>query len=56
MDRPEKDPIQATRPSAEQQRNSLSGGRIAVTLIATVAAIAFLLYIMILVYGLAHRM
>ncbi|MBY5447426.1 hypothetical protein HFO93_29060 [Rhizobium leguminosarum] len=55
MDRPENDPIQATRTSAEQQRNSLSGGRIAVILIATVASIAFLLYTMILVYGLAHR-
>ncbi|MBY2919565.1 hypothetical protein [Rhizobium leguminosarum] len=56
MDAPEHDPIQVTRPSTEQQRNSLKGGRIAVTLIATVAVIAFLLYVTILVYGLAHRM
>lgn len=56
MDKPENDPVQATRPSTQQQRNSLKGGRIAVTLIATVAVIAFLLYVTILVYGLAHRM
>ncbi|MBY5461575.1 hypothetical protein HFO89_35635 [Rhizobium leguminosarum] len=55
MDRFENDPLQGTRPSAEQQRNSLKGGRIAVALIATVAAVAFLLYTMILVYGPAHR-
>ncbi|MBY3122113.1 hypothetical protein HFO45_32330 [Rhizobium leguminosarum] len=55
MDKPEKDPIQATRPTAKQERNSLKGGRIAVILIVTVAAIAFLLYVTILVYGLAHR-
>jgi hypothetical protein len=56
MEKPENDPIQATHPSAEQRRNSLKGGRIAFTLIATVAVIAFLLYLTILVYGLTHRM
>lgn len=55
MNKPENDPIQANRPTREQQKNSLKGGRIAVTLIVTVAAIAFLLYVTILIYGLLHR-
>ncbi|MBW9056384.1 hypothetical protein [Rhizobium mesosinicum] len=55
MKKPDDDPIQANRPTAEQQQKSLTGGRIIVVLIATVAAIAFLLYITILIYGLLHR-
>ncbi|MBX4952181.1 hypothetical protein HJA95_22010 [Rhizobium binae] len=54
MKKPEDDPIQANRPTAEQQQQSLTGGRMIVVLIATVAAVAFLLYVAILVYGLLH--
>lgn len=54
MENPKDDPIQANRPTAEQQQKSLKGGRMIVVLIATVAAIAFLLYVAILVYGLLH--
>ncbi|WP_167378992.1 hypothetical protein [Rhizobium leguminosarum] len=55
MEKHENHPIQANRPTAETAAKQPERGQIVVTLIVTVAAIAFLLYVTILVYGLMYR-
>ncbi|MBX4949763.1 hypothetical protein ABID08_005893 [Rhizobium binae] len=56
MERPKDDSIRVERLSADQQRSSQRVVWLALTLIATALAIAFLLYVSILIYGVMQRM
>ncbi|ANL31066.1 hypothetical protein AMC90_PD00040 (plasmid) [Rhizobium phaseoli] len=56
MKRPKDDPAPVNGLSAEQQRNGLKTLWLAVALFATTIAIAFLLYVSILVYAVMQRM
>ncbi|WP_434734329.1 hypothetical protein NL154_23690 (plasmid) [Rhizobium sp. YTUHZ044] len=53
---PKDDPIRLDRLSAERQRNGLKSLWLVIALIATMIAIAFLLYVSILVYALMQRL
>lgn len=56
MEQRKDSPISANHLSPGQRRSRLNGLQIAVTLIVTVSAVAFLLYVTILVYGFMIRM
>lgn len=56
MEQRKDSPISTHQLSAERRRSRLNGLQIAVTLIVTVSAVAFLLYVTILVYGFMIRM
>ncbi|MBX4908902.1 MULTISPECIES: hypothetical protein [Rhizobium] len=53
---PKDDPIRLDRPSDEAQRDALKSLWLVIAVIATVVAIAFLLYVLILVYGVMQRL
>jgi hypothetical protein len=48
----DKDPIQRPSSSAAGKRTRLNAGRIALILVGTVGVVAFILYAIIVVYGL----
>ncbi|MBX5142298.1 hypothetical protein HJB79_26620 [Rhizobium lentis] len=56
MKGPKGDPIRLDRPSDEGQRDALKTLWQVIAVIATVVAIAFLLYVLILVYGVMQRL
>ncbi|MBB5551024.1 hypothetical protein PYR71_22995 [Rhizobium sp. MC63] len=56
MEQPKDDPVRVDGLNADQQRNGLKILWLVIALFATVVAIAFLLYVSILVYGVMQRM
>ncbi|ANK88679.1 MULTISPECIES: hypothetical protein [unclassified Rhizobium] len=53
---PKVDPIRLHRRSAERQPNGLKTLWLVIAVIATTVAVAFLLYVSILVYGVMQRL
>ncbi|ARO27618.1 hypothetical protein TAL182_PE00064 (plasmid) [Rhizobium sp. TAL182] len=53
---PNVDPIRLHRPSAERQPNGLKTLWLVIAVIATTVAVAFLLYVSILFYGVMQRL
>lgn len=53
---PKDDPIRLDRPSAARQPDGLKTLWLVIAVIATTVAIAFLLYVAILVYGVMQRL
>ncbi|AJC82590.1 hypothetical protein IE4803_PC00043 (plasmid) [Rhizobium etli bv. phaseoli str. IE4803] len=56
MERPKDGSVRVDGLSSEQQRNGLKPLWLVIALLATMVAIAFLLYVSILVYGVMQRM
>ncbi|WP_170961420.1 hypothetical protein [Rhizobium sophoriradicis] len=56
MERPKDGSVGVDGLSAEQQRNGLKPLWLVIAILATMVAIAFLLYVSILVYGVMQRM
>ncbi|WP_176536410.1 hypothetical protein [Rhizobium sp. L9] len=53
---PKDNPIRLDRPSDEGQRDALKSLWLVIAVVATVVAIAFLRYVLILVYGVMQRL